>query len=149
MRGSICSCCECVRLCIYRCGVYVLPSMCVRLLAFRYNKWADVSIPEFVHVFVCLHVFILVYVYFCVCLSEWALSGAAPCCASCIWSHLCWGSVGGERMTLMYLNPRQTFLRQSSVWNQDNWAQSSWTGWSGWWAGDRRFGYTVTPGQTH
>lgn len=46
-------------------------------------------------VFVCLHVFVLVYVYLCVCLNEWALSGAAPCCASCIWSHLCWGSVGG------------------------------------------------------
>lgn len=37
----------------------------------------------------------------------------------------------GERMTLMYLNSRQTFLRHSSVRNQDNWAQSSWTGWSG------------------
>lgn len=67
----------------------------------------------------------------CVRLNEWALSGAAPRCGSHIWSHLCWGSVGGERMTLMYLNSRQTFLRHLSVWNQDNWAQSSWTGRSG------------------
>ena len=120
--------------------------MCVSLHAFKRTKWAYLSFCVCVCVFACVYTCICV---FFVCLSEWALSGAAPCCASCIWSHLCWGSVGRERMTLMYLNPRQTFPRQSSVWNQDNWAQSSWTGWSGWWAGDRRFGYTVTPGQTH
>lgn len=69
--------------------------------------------------------------YSCVRLNEWALSSPDPRCASRIWSHLCWGLVARERMTLMYLNSRQTFLRHSSVWNQDNWAQSSWTGWSG------------------
>lgn len=130
----------------------MLPSLCVCviLLVVRYSKWADVSVPlcTWVCALVCVServssskcVFCV-----CVCLSEWALSGAAPCCASCIWSHLFWCSVGGERMTLMYLNPRQTFPRHSSVWNKDNWAQSSWTDWSGWWAVDRRVGYTVTP----
>lgn len=73
-----------------------------------------------------------VYSHICVSVCvERMLSGAAPCCASRIWSHLRRGTVGGERMTLMYLNSRQTFLRHSSVWNQDNWAQSSWTAWSG------------------
>lgn len=116
--------CEC--LCFYQ-------SLCVCVcvlcnLHLGTGKWADVFIPELC---MCVCRSLFVYVYFCVCLNEWALSGAAPCCASCIWSHLFWSSVGGTRMTLMYLNPRQTFLRQSSVWNQDNWAQSSWTSWSG------------------
>lgn len=140
----------CVCVCLLMAGSVLLPSghkyvsvhVCLHLGTIV--RWC-VHTWVFVHVLACLHAYVCIFV----CLSEWALSGAAPCCASCIWNHLCWGSVGGERMTLMYLNPRQTFPRQSSVWNQDNWAQWSWTGWSGWWAWDRRFGYTVTPGQTH
>lgn len=120
----------------------------------RGRVWVDLHalrFTEFVYLSVCVleRVYICICVYLCVCATEWTLSGAAPCCASCIWSHLCCSSVGVERMTLMYLNPRQTFPRQLSVWNQDNWAQSSWTSWSGWWAEDRCFGYTVTSGQTH
>lgn len=75
---------------------------CVRFACIYVHK---TRIPEYVHVSACWPVR----------LSEWALSGAAPCCASCIWSHLCCGSMAAERMTLMYLNPRQTLPRHSSV----------------------------------
>lgn len=118
MRSSICSCCECVCLCIYRCECLCfnqIVCVCVWVnLHLGTGKWADVSIPESVHVFVCLHVFILVYVYFCACLSEWALSGAAPCCASCIWSHLCWGLSGRGADDFNVLEP-QTDLSQTVV----------------------------------
>lgn len=135
MCSSICSCC--VSVC-----ASIRQRACVGLRKLSEHTSVWVCVSAFACVYACTRVLL-------VCRSEWALSGAAQCSASCIYSHLCWGSVGGEGMTLMYLNPRQTFHRQSSVWNQDNWAQSSWTSWSGRWAGDRRFGYTITPGQTH
>lgn len=122
MCGSIWCCCECV----FYCRCVFAPSKSVPCIYVKGVRWADASIPD-LRTRLCL----FLHMCICVCLNEWALSGAAPHCASRIWSHLCWGSVGGERMTLMYLNSRQTFLRHSSVWNQDNWAQSSWTGWSG------------------
>lgn len=125
----ICTCvaaygvgCECV----FHCSSVFALSMCAPCIHVSRVRWADASLPG-----LCMRLCLFLHMCICARLNEWALSGAAPRCASRIWSHLCWGSVGGERMTLMYLNSRQTFLRHSSVWNQDNWAQSSWTGWSG------------------